>query len=80
VEDRVSQIGRLADELLGQTVFGIFVTVDEIITAERAPDGFESGGPAPLVDRDANTVAPDLAQVDAVVDGTVTLMGNLQAK
>jgi hypothetical protein len=57
----------LANESLGKAVFGIFIAVDEIVAAERAPDRFERGRPGPFVHRDANAVAPDLAQVDAVI-------------
>src|SRR4029079_4777452 len=61
----------LADESFGKAIFGIFVAVDEVVAAERAPDGLERCRPRLLVDRDADPVMPDLSQVDAVVDGVL---------
>ena len=46
----------------------MFIAIDQVVAAERAPDGLKRGRPRPLVDRDADPVMPDLAQVDAIVD------------
>ncbi len=53
----MGQIGRLADERLGDEIFGKFIAVDEVVAAERAPNSFKRVRPRPLVDRNADPVA-----------------------
>ena len=45
--------------------------ISQIEAAERAPHRLKRIGPRPLIDRDADAIVSDPAEIDAVVDGVL---------
>ena len=65
------QVIRCADQVLRQSRCGECILIGQVEPTERAPDRFKSVRPRALIDRDADAVIADLAQVDSVVDGVL---------
>src|SRR5690606_8916553 len=68
LEDRMREDLRGTDESLGKPEIRILLVIGEVRAAEGAPDGLNRFRKRALVERDADAIVTDLAQVDAVLD------------
>ena len=47
----MGEIGGLPDQRLGEPILGVVFGIDQLVPAERTPNGFERVGPRALIDR-----------------------------